>query len=64
MWTKSSRLLAGCQTAVLQPGLSAVKGDKSETLRILSEKSRRIEAREIVFRVTDRLPRRLLQVLI
>lgn len=39
MWTKSSRLLAGCQTAVLQLGLSATEGDKSPTLRILSEKS-------------------------
>lgn len=29
MWTKSFRLLAACQTAVLQPGLSAVEGDKS-----------------------------------
>lgn len=29
MWTKSSLLLAACQTAVLQPGLSAVEGGKS-----------------------------------
>lgn len=37
MRTKSSWLLADGQTAALQPGLSAVEGDKSQTFVVLNE---------------------------